>query len=66
MTDKHLQLGADPAHDDRTEVDDAAKDALWADACTVDEFADQLERLAYTADPLEQWELARLRNEGAG
>lgn len=61
--EKHLQLGADLSNDDRTEISDEEKDVLWADACTVDEFAAGLEALK-SADPLEQWELARLRQEG--
>ena len=60
--EKHLQLGVDLFKDDRTEISDEEKDALWADACTVEEFAEGLEALQ-SADPLEHWELARLRQE---
>jgi hypothetical protein len=61
-SDKHLQLGVDLTKDDRTELTDEAKNALWDDACTVDEYGRQLAELA-DADPLEIWELARLRQE---
>lgn len=64
--DKHLQLGVDldnPALIDRTEISDAAKDALWADAVTVEEFAAGLDALR-GEHPLVLWELARARQEG--
>lgn len=60
--EKEIQLGADLSKDSRKEISDEEKDALWADACTVEEFAAGLEELK-SADPLEQWELARLRQE---
>jgi hypothetical protein len=60
---KHLQLGTDLELDDRTELSEEEWDKVWDDACTVEEFAQGLEELR-SADPLEQWELARLRHEG--
>lgn len=66
--EKHLQLGTvlTEADDDseRTEITDEEKEALWADATTVEQFAADLDALA-GEDPLVQWELARLRQEGA-
>lgn len=59
---KHLQLGARLEDDDRTPMSEEEKAAAIADACTVEEFAEGLAALA-DADPLEQWELARLRQE---
>lgn len=60
--DKELQLGADLSMDLRVEMTDEQKADAWADACTVEEFAAGLEELR-SADPLELWELARLRQE---
>jgi hypothetical protein len=42
--EKHLQLGADLDADDRTPVED--RDAVWADATTVEQFKIDIERLA--------------------
>lgn len=50
--EKHVQPGTDLERDDRTEIPEHLKDALWGDACTVDEYAEQLAELA-GADPLE-------------
>ena len=63
--EKHLQLGAvvPEDEDDREEMSDEEKDAAWADATTVEQFAADLEALK-EEDPLMQWELARLRQEG--
>ena len=63
--EKHLQLGTDLDADRREEItDDAEIDALWGDQTTVDQFADDLAALKHE-DPLTQWELARLRQEGS-
>lgn len=50
---KHTQPDTDPERDDRTEIADHLKDALWDDACTVDEYAAQLAELVdHDADEL--------------
>jgi hypothetical protein len=60
--EKHLQLGANLDDDDRRVMTPEEKAAAIADACTIEEFADQLTAL-HDQDPLVQWELARARQE---
>lgn len=65
--EKHLQLGVDLSNDSRDEISDEEKDALWEAACfdpvdPIGKFAAELAELN-NAHPLEQWELARLRQE---
>lgn len=43
---KHLQLGADLDADDRTPLSDEARDDVWADATTVEDFKRDIELLA--------------------
>lgn len=60
--EKHLQLGADLDKDDRTPMTEEEKAAAIADACTIEEFTEQLDAMA-GEDPLVQWELAKARQE---
>lgn len=60
--EKHLQLGTRLEDDDRTTMTDEERAAAVADACTKEEFSEQLEALR-GEDPLIVWELARLRQE---
>lgn len=48
--EKHLQLGCDLSNDDRTSVEDP--DDVWADACTVEEFAEGIEELRAAGWPV--------------
>jgi hypothetical protein len=50
--EKHLQLGTDLDADDRTPLDPDGRDAAWADATTVEQFAEDIETLRAAGWPV--------------